>query len=209
MSKNKNLGKLQQNFSDHIFNRRKVSILSSFSYSSQEALARLNIYRNNVFGNFSSVLSSIFEVTKKKLGEKKFDELVEKYCVKFSSKSGNLDDYGSEFPQFLKKIKPAFLSDLARLEWLYHQSYLSAEAGNFDVEKFKKIIPENFQNLCFELHPSCFLLRSKFAIFSLWKNGIEDNLKKKVVVNRPEFVLVGRGVMWRGFVWAWRGMPYF
>jgi hypothetical protein len=184
--------KSQQQFADHIFDRRKVSILNSLPYSSQEALARLNIYRNNVFGNFSSVLSSIFEVTKKIIGEEKFEELVEKYCVKFSSKSGNLDDYGSEFPQFLKKIKPAFLLDLAMLEWLYHQSYFSADAKNFDVEKFKKISAEKFQNLQFELHPSCFLMESKFAIFLLWKNNVENKKQKIRPAKKSEFIMVER-----------------
>lgn len=188
--KKHDLENLQQNFVGHIFNRGNLLALDNLGYSKQEALARLNIYRNNVFGSFEEVLSAIFEVTKKNIGEEKFSKLVEKYSLKHCSKSGNLDEFGDEFPNFIKRIKPTFLSDLASLELFYHLAYFAADAEPFKVEEFQKIAPENFQNLSFVLHPSCFLFKSKFKIFSIWKN----NKKSKITTKESEFLLIERAL---------------
>jgi len=189
---------LQQEFISHINSKSKKEIISSLPYSNQESLARLNIYRNNVFGNFTSVLSSIYEVVQKLVGEKFFEQISEEFIKKYPSKSGNLDDYGFEFPQFLKRIqkkyKLPYLSDVAHLELLFHKAYLSKKTKDFDLEKFQKIAPQNFSNLTFFLHPSCFLFSSKFPVFSIWKNNIESKKPKKLSLNNPEMVLVNKGL---------------
>lgn len=193
-----NILNIQRDFSDHLYRKLNKKILRELPYSNDEALARLNIYRNNVFGSFNSVLSSIFEAVKKLVGEKYFEQLCDEYNQKNFSKSGNLDNYGDAFPQFLAKIKSkhklAFLSDVARLELLYHKAYYAADTKNFDLKKFKKIPPEKFSDLEFELHPSCFLMASEFPIFSIWKNNIEEDGKKKISLKKPELVLVERGL---------------
>lgn len=179
------LQQLQQNFSEHIFKKSDRKILQEISCSESEALARLNIYRNNVLGNFEAVLSSIFPVTKEILGAEKFAKLVQKYCQRFPSKSGNLNDFGQDFPKFLSRHQPVYLKDLARLELFYNQACLAGKSATvFDVKKFKKLPVEKFAQLNFELDHSCILLSSKFAVFSIWK-------KEKEVKNflKPELVM--------------------
>jgi hypothetical protein len=182
----KELLKLQKDFYSHLFDKKKSKIIDNFSHSKLESLARLDIYRNNVFGNFNSVLESIFPVSKKILGEKKFRELLEKYCLKFPSKSGNLDEFGLEFPLFLKSYKSLYLKDLAQLELLLHHSFFSKKIINkFDIKKFQKLPQEKFFDLTFFIHPNCKLFSSKFSIFSIWKKEQEvKNLKE------AEFVLI-------------------
>ena len=192
----KNILNLQRDFAKHLYQKSAKNIIADLPYSNLEALARLNIYRNNVLGNFTSVLSSIYEVVFKLVGEKYFEKLSEEFCQKYPSKSGNLDNYGSEFPEFLKKIirkhKLPYLPDVARLELFFHQAYFTKDAPDFDVKKFQKIAPEDFFNLTFGLHPSCFLLKSKFPIFSIWKNNIEKKSSKKISLNNPEFALIDK-----------------
>jgi hypothetical protein len=182
------LKKIQNDFSNHIFNRKNNKIINSLPYSSQEALARLNIYRNNIFGNFLSVLSSTFEVSKKIIGEKKFRKLVEEYQKKYPSKSGNLNDYCDNFPKILKKVKPAFIFDLSKLELALHKAYYSGDVKDFSINNFHKINPEKFCNLTFSLHPSCFLIKSEFPIFTIF------NKKKKLLKKQAEFVLIDRAL---------------
>ncbi len=165
-----NLKYLQKNFSNHIFAKADKKILSQVSHSTHEALERLNIYRNNILGNFESVLNSIFPITKKILGVEKFEELSQKYYRKFPSKSGNLNEYGKDFPKFLKNQEPLYLKDLAQLELLHHQAFFVKKTKEFDLKSFKKILPENLTNLIFILNPATSLLASKFAIFSIWKS---------------------------------------
>lgn len=177
---------MQRDFASHIYKKSDQKILDEISYSSVEAQARLNVYRNNILGNFESILSEIFSVTKKILGAKKFEELAKKYCQKFPSKSGDLNEFGKDFPEFLKPVEPLYLKDLSQLELAFHQSYFTAKVTQkFDLKKFQKLSAENFSNLVFTLDPSCVLIASKFAIFSIWQ-------KEKKIKNfaKPELTLV-------------------
>ncbi len=112
---------LQQGFADHIFSTKNQKILQVLPYSKQEALARLDVYRNNVVGNFYAVLSEVFATTKAILKENEFLKLSQKYFLLHSSASGNLDDYGCEFPKLLRRKFP-HLMQLAQLELLLHES---------------------------------------------------------------------------------------
>jgi len=165
-----NLRDLQKNFANHIFNKADKKILSQVFHSDYETLERINIYRNNILGNFEAVLNSTFLVTKKILGGKKFEELSQKYYRRFPSKSGDLNEYGKDFPQILKSHKPSYLKDLAQLELLYHQAFFVKKTKEFDLKSFKKILPEDLANLIFILDPAASLFVSKFAIFSIWKS---------------------------------------
>ena len=162
--------KLQQDFCRHIYKKSDRKILKQTIYSESEALERLNIYRNNILGNFVSVLSSTFPITKKIVGDQKFDQLVQKFCQKFYSKSGDLNEFGTEFPQFLKSYEPKYLKDLAQLELFYHQSYFAKKSEEkLDLKKFKKLQPENFYKVKFTLNCGSVLFSSKFAIISIWQ----------------------------------------
>lgn len=187
---------LQKKFKNHLYKEIDKEILQALPYSKREALARLNIYRNNVFGNFNSVLEGIFEVVKMLVGEKYFSQLCDSYNQKYFSRSGNLDNYGKDFPQFLtqkrSQHKLTFLPDLAKLELLVHKAYFADLAEAFPLDKFKKLPQKKFFNLKFSLHPSCFIISSKFAIFSIWKDNIENKGRKKIDATNPEFILVER-----------------
>ncbi len=191
---NNNLLNLQQDFVAHLYDDKKLKIIKSLlPYSKPEALGRLNIYRNNVFGNFSTVLSSIFTVTKKILGDKKFFSFAEEYIKSYPSNSGNLDEYGEFFPEFLKKNikkhKLNYLSDLATLEIAHYKTFFAEKIKDeFPLREFKKISPENFPNLTFTLHPSCVLFSSKFPICSIWHKEKKSSSKK------AEFIMVANAV---------------
>lgn len=178
--------KLQRDFAHHIFAKSNHKILHNTLHSNAEALGRLNIYRNNVLGNFESILSAVFVVTKKILGATEFDFIAAKYCRKFPSTSGDLNEFGAKFPHFLKSHQVKYLKDLAQLELLYHRSYFnSKKPQKFDLKNFSKISEENFSNLIFTLDSACVLFSSPFAIFSLWQK--EHKIKN---FTKAEFTLI-------------------
>ncbi|MDX2083038.1 MAG: DNA-binding domain-containing protein [Rickettsiales bacterium] len=187
--KNSSLIKTQQQFAKHIFSKSDQEILQEILHPNLEALARLDIYRNNVLGNFIAVLSSIFLVTKKILGEKNFCELAKKYCQKFPSKSGDLNEFGKKFPQFIKSCKPLYLKDLAQLELLHHHSYFFDERRKkFDLKKFKKITQKDFSDLTFNVDDRVTLFKTKLAIYSIWRQ--EKKIKN---FTKAEFMLIYNG----------------
>jgi hypothetical protein len=177
---------IQRRFSGHLKKKSDQKILQEISGSQVEALARLNIYRSNVFGGLESVLSSTFPATKNVLGAEKFENLFKKYCQKFPSKSGDITKFSDKFVKFLNCCEPLYLKDLARLEFLHHQAYfLAKNVEKFDVKKFQKLPSDYFFNLIFSLNSSCFLFRSEFAVFSIWQ-------KKRAIKNfeKPELALI-------------------
>lgn len=180
------LKKIQSDFAGHIFDRKNNKITKSLPYSNQESLARLNIYRNNIFGTFSAVLESTFPITKKIIGTKKFKNLVEIYQKKYPAHCGDLNKYPDNFPKILQKLQPSFLYDLSRLELASHQSYYADDMAEFAINSFHKIKPENFYELTFDLHPSCFLIKSQFPIFEIFTK------KQKILGKKTEFILVER-----------------
>ena len=185
-SKQQNLLKTQRDFFSHLHDEKNLEITKLTSYSKVEALSRMNIYRNNVFGNFNSVLSAIYRVIEKILGEEEFAKLAKKYRGKYNSSSGNLDEYGQFFLQLFAKTN--YLHDLAKLELAHYHNYFAADVKKeFNLEKFKKISPEKFSQLSFKLHPTCILLASKFSIHTIWLKE-----KKPRNLDKPEFVAVGK-----------------
>jgi hypothetical protein len=162
---------IQRNFASHLQKESDKKIVPKISGSRLEAEARLNIYRNNVYGGFEAVLIGKFSQTIKILGAKKFAKLLKKFCQEFPSKSGDLDDFGVDFPKFISRIRPAFLKDLAQLELLHHQAYFAKKVlKKFDVKKLQKLPTQKVGELYFYLDPSCFLFSSKYAVCSIWQN---------------------------------------
>ena len=177
------LKELQTNFADHLYNKNnKICAVISPSKISPEN--RLQVYRNNVFGNFDGVLESIFEVTKKIIGEEEFEKLAKKYHQKYYSQSGDLNDYGEFFP---KVFSTKILKELAELEWLFHRSYFAPDRTKIDLKKLQNLNEEKFFKLKFKLHPSCHLLASNYPIYRIWKNH-----KKKT--GKKEFILIERAL---------------
>ena len=186
------ISQLQKQFADHIYDDKNCNILSYLPYDDEESLARLNIYRNNVLGNYAGVLESIYSRTKDILGNEIFGKISREFYHKFKSKTGNLDEYGAEFPDFLNSVKSQhnidFLTDLARLELYYHLCYFADDVIVLTVKTITKLPESKYEGLIFDLHPSCFLLKSDFDIFAIWhKKKPKKNHKNYLLIMRPFF----------------------
>jgi hypothetical protein len=181
------LKELQRQFANHIYNPRQNKILDEISLSKINPEDRLQTYRNNVFGNFDSVLEITYPIVQKIVGQKEFYNLCALYHQKYSSKSGNLDEYGKYFADILKAHKIPYLKAIAKLEWHYHCAYFSGDVKEFALEKFQKLEEKNLFKVKFKLHPSCVLLQSKYPIYSIYKSS-----GKKTKILEKEFILIER-----------------
>ncbi len=87
-----------------------------------EADARLRIYRNNSLLNHTGALRDSFPATLALVGEDFFESAAMRFRRAHPSASGNLQDFGADFPSFLETLPGAgalpYLGDVARLEWL-------------------------------------------------------------------------------------------
>lgn len=162
-----NLLKLQNEFVEALYNKKSVAVLKSIKADDQIPKEELiDIYRDGIYANLINALRLTYPRVYDFLKEKKFNEISRSFMKKYRSKSGNLDDYGGEFSEFLAKKEEFFLSKVAGLEWLSHQSYMANDAKLFDLPALQKLSAEELSDVKFDLHPAVFLTISKYNLTS-------------------------------------------
>lgn len=191
------LKELQKQFAKEIYNPKSNKIFSEIKADNIGAADRIQVYRNNIFGNFDSVLEMIYPATKKLIGDDYFSNLCSKYHQQYPSQSGNLDEYGKYFSQLIEDLKTehqlTYLKNLANLEWRYHLVYFAKDVPVFDIEKFQKLSQKDLFKVKFKLHPSCCLIFSKYPIYNIWQFAQKKNGKKLNLKNlNQQYILVER-----------------
>lgn len=89
----------------------------------------VDVYRNAYPARMSEALGETFEACWRTLGDEDFLTACRVYARSVPSKSHNLSDYGSSFPDFLLerfKEHAPFIGDLARLEWSFKELFHAA-----------------------------------------------------------------------------------
>lgn len=131
-----------------------------------------SVYAGNVLGNWRGALAGAYPIVRKILGEGYFDGLARAYATTHSSRSGDLNEYGSDFPDFLDACADVadvpYLPDVARMEWLVHLAYYAADGEAFDPAKLAAIPPDRHAGLRLRLAPGAALFASRWPLDRLW-----------------------------------------
>ena len=142
------------------------------------AARRFNIYRNNFQSSLNDALAAIYPVVEQLVGRGFFGFMVDSYIRAHPSRSGNLHNLGSTMATFLGNFQPAstlpYLTDVARLEWAYHEVFHAPAARPFEPDELAQTSMDEYPNLCFSLGPACRLVRSPFPIFRIWQVNQEN-----------------------------------
>lgn len=141
--------------------------------------ARVDIYRNNVFGNYRKALAATFPVVRRLVGAAFFNAAVDAFVRAHPSPRGDVNRYGGDLARFLADYPPArtlaYLPGVARLEWAIDQAAIAADAPPFDLAALVALPEDSHAGLRFVLHPSAQLVESHYPILHIWQ------------VNQPEF----------------------
>lgn len=133
---------------------------------------RFNVYRNNVMVSLHDALGETFPVVKKLVGEEFFAGMAQAFVREHLPSTPVLLEYGGAFPRFIEKFKPAnsvpYLSDVARVEWAWLQSYHAADATSMTADVLAGIAEDDLDALRFETHPSLWLIESEWPVISIW-----------------------------------------
>lgn len=133
---------------------------------------RLAAYRRNVIGNWVGALRSTYPVVATALGEAAFRRLAADYALNHASPSGDLNEYGADFPDHLAALAEVdelpWLTDLARLEWALQAAYYAADADPFDFAALAGVPPELHAGLRFRLAPALCSVVSDWPLAALW-----------------------------------------
>jgi len=172
------LRELQQNFSQFLYEQIPADFPSQIQAAGVDSSARLGIYRNNTFIGLSKALAAAYPVSERLVGTDFFNYTAYEFIRRYPSYSGDLAEYGNEWPEFLADFEPCrslvYLPDVARLEQAFNHAYRSAEHAPLALEQLAQIAPEQYGLLRFQLHPSARLLQSPYPIARIWETNQPD-----------------------------------
>jgi hypothetical protein len=138
----------------------------------------MGIYRESSIGNIITPMQLTYPVVERLVGEDFFRMSCRKFTETHWPKTGNMDDYGSEFAEFLEQFKPAqsipYLPDVARLEWLYHESSIADDMESCDWTEFSTLSADDVADVSIHLHPSVRLFSSPYPVMKIWQMNQEN-----------------------------------
>jgi hypothetical protein len=136
------------------------------------ASARLDIYRNNVFVSLKQVLIDTFPVVCRLVDERFFLYTADEFARRHPPEQACLFAYGARFADFLAAFPPcqhlAYLSDVARLEWLMNLAAHADDATPLPPAALASVAAADTPNLILRLDPSLGLLESAWPVDRIW-----------------------------------------
>lgn len=135
--------------------------------------ARFAVYRNNVFVGLTRALAQRFAVTERLVGADFFRQMARLYAQGHLPACPLMMEYGAGFPDFIAGFGPAaslaYLPDVARIEAACTHAYHAADHGVLNLAALAAIAPEDLARVRLVRHPSAALIRSRFAVGSIWQ----------------------------------------
>lgn len=157
------------------------------------------IYQRNYRETHIQALAETFVHVATLVGTDYFRQLAHRYVTANPSFSGDLNDYGADFPAFLEQLLPhapageglSYLPDIARLDWACFHA-LRAPCGNpHALSELTGWTELQQGNARMQLHPACTLIVSPYPLHRLWKLATGDAQTVDVDAG-SEAVLVSR-----------------
>lgn len=161
----------------------------------KRAEARYNVYRNNVTVSLIDALASIFPAVERITGTDFFRAMARFHLRETPPTSPLLFEYGRSFPDFIDRYDHAadmpWLSDVARIERLWLDSYHAADAPALRAEMLSNVPPEKLDGLVFTPHPATRLISSAHPAVTIFAANRRSSSVGRVE-DRPEAGLITR-----------------
>ena len=140
---------------------------------------RLDIYRNTFVTGVTKALRLSYPAVDRLVGNDFFDGAALLFIAQHPPCAAYLDDYGADFPQFLRGFQPAasleYLPDVARLEWAINRAIHAADAEPLDLARLEALPPEDQVRVCFAPHPSIALLCADYPVDVIWRGVLDGD----------------------------------
>jgi uncharacterized protein (UPF0276 family) len=186
---------LQQAFGAALFDAQRDAALAPWLKGDA---GRLGIYRGNLHANWRRALAASHPVLRQLVGAEFFDALATVYGRAHAACDPDLNRFGAGLADFLEGFAPAasypWLPDMARLEWLVHDSFYAPDAAPLPhpAAMLAGLDPDAFEACRALLHPSLRLYASRWATPALWQAHQPDGPAFPEVLDRP-----GHALTWR------------
>jgi hypothetical protein len=168
------------------------------AWNGSDPARRFAVYRNNVASSLVDALADTFPVLQALVGEEFFRAMARLFVQAAPPDSPILAQYGAGLADFVAGFAPAlslpYLADMARLEYARVQAYHAADAEPVSqpVLAAAMALPERVAQLRVQLRPSARVLRSEWAVLSLWAEHQGGPAVDRRELAAPEDTLVLR-----------------
>lgn len=188
------LESMQKHFFEALRQERPDPMLGASNILPEQSWA---IYRRNYRDGHVAALADTYNTVRDLVGIDYFNQLARRYVTNSESRSGDLNDYGIDFPEFLdanlSKLPGGttlpYLPDIARLDWCWFSQLRSSSSVSDWLAELLNLPQNGWQEVV--IVPAAQLLRSEFPIHEIWhlSQGVVEtvNLNK-----RGETVLIAR-----------------
>lgn len=169
-----NAGQLPERFAAALLDPAQAPPAGLCSWNGSDPAQRFGVYRNNVAASLVEALADTFPVVQSLVGGEFFRAMAYEYVRVSPPSSPVLACYGEDFPGFVAAFAPAatvpYLADVARLENARVLAFHAADAAPVAAPELAALLadPQRLPGLRLQLSPSLHLLRSDWAIASLW-----------------------------------------
>lgn len=163
-----------------------------------DAQARVQVYRNSAALTHTDTLRTTYPAVLALVGDNFFESAAVQYRRAHPSTSGNLQDFGARFAEFIGALPNTYqlpyLADVARLEWLRQTVALAADATPLSAAAMQQasVPAQAHDKLCIALHPSVRLFASQHAVLTLWRYAMDPPAERLQLPTEGEHV-----VLWR------------
>jgi hypothetical protein len=161
---------------------------------------RFAVHRNNVVVSLVQALADGFPVVHQLVGDEFFTAMARIYVCTNPPRSPVLAEYGDGLADWIADFEPAaplpYLADMARLERARVRAFHAADATPLSAEALTGHLaaPQQLAQARLALHPSLAVVRSAWAVASLWAAHQSDDPAAigSVDLSRAEDALVLR-----------------
>jgi len=141
-------------------------------------------------------LTTVFPVTRRVAGDESFDAMARQFIATERSRSATRFPNWEMFPSFLrsqgKAVSIEYVADIAELERARGKAKYAADALPIGAHVFPSLPAERFRGLRLALHPSIFLVASRFPIVTIWETNQSEHQDGRVDRWSAECALVAR-----------------
>ncbi|MEC5386034.1 DNA-binding domain-containing protein [Uliginosibacterium sp. H3] len=138
----------------------------------------LAVYRGNAVANAGKALALSYPVIARIVGDEFFEALCRAYWAFAPSHSGDLNEYGGSFDEFLAGFPHVaelpYLPDVARVEWCVRRALRAEDHLAIDAGQLAGLTPEQLARLRFGVQPALVTLSSAWACARIWQQHQPD-----------------------------------
>jgi hypothetical protein len=162
----------QSDFAAALFDPDRALPDGLSAWNGSDPARRFAVYRNNVLSSLVSALAAKFPITAELVGTEFFNAMAAVFVREAPPQSRLLARYGEDFATFIDAFEPvasiSYLGDVARFEAARLAVYRATDEAPLSANAFTVMAEADLAALRFRFLPACAILRSRFAVFSLF-----------------------------------------